>query len=152
MTPEGQPSRPIYRLLLDGLTSLEKGTDPQLSVILFVIRLITYSGYQPRWDQCLKCHQSRSNAGQALYFSASSGGTICSRCAKGMDALVSISQGTLAFLNASQKMDYARSHRLKPSSLMRKEIEMLFRDHLTYITGTPFPKFVPQPTPPLSPA
>jgi hypothetical protein len=58
-----------------------------------------------------------------------------------MGSLVSLSQGSLAFLEASQRMDYARSHRLKPSPVMRKEIEALFRNHLTYITGSRFPEF-----------
>jgi len=148
MTPEAHPSPSIYQLLLDGLTFLETGTDPQLSVILFVVRLIAHSGYQPRWDACLKCHKSPvpphpsgTKTGAGIYFSASFGGAICVHCAKGLGSLVSISRGGLAFLEASQRMDYARSHRLKPSSLMRKEIETLFRNHLTYITGSRFPEF-----------
>lgn len=148
MTPEGQPSRSIYQLLLNGLTFLEDGTDPQLSVILFVVRLIAHSGYQPRWGLCLKCHlspvsslRSGSNPRAGVCFSAAFGGAVCMNCAKGMGSLVSISQGALAFLEASQRMDYTRSHRLKPSPMMRKEIEILFRAHLTYITGSPFPEF-----------
>ncbi len=148
MTPEAQPSRSIYQLLLEGLTFLENRTDPQLSVILFVVRLIACSGYQPRWDPCLKCHKSpipvlrsglKPRAG--LYFSAFLGGAVCMHCAKGMGSLVFISQASLAFLEASQRMDYARSHRLKPSPVMRKEIETLFRNHLSYITGSRFPEF-----------
>ncbi|HIE65775.1 MAG: DNA repair protein RecO [Nitrospira sp.] len=148
MTPDGHPSEAIFPLLLNGLTFLEKGTDPQLSVFLFVVRLIAYSGYQPRWDPCLKCHKSPISSFRSgtkpkvgLYFSASFGGAVCANCAKGIGALVFISQGTLAFLEASQRMDYSRSHRLKPSPVMRKEIETLFRNHLTFITGSRFPEF-----------
>lgn len=157
MTADGHPSPSIFPLLRNGLSFLENGTDPQLSVLLFVVRLIAYSGYQPRWDSCLKCHKSPvspfrsgSRSGTGFYFSASFGGAVCLNCAKGVGSLVFISQGTLAFLEASQRMDYARSHRLKPSPAMRKEVETLFRNHLTFITGSRFPEFDAYPSHALS--
>lgn len=150
MTPEAEPNLSIYRLLLEGLSFLENGSDRQLSAVLFVIRLIAYSGYQPRWDRCLKCH--RPLVDPTIYFSPASGGTVCLKCAEGMERLASISQGTLAFLRASQKMNYSVAHRLKLSSSMKTEIETLFGDHLTYITGSPFRNFVSKPAPALDPA
>jgi DNA repair protein RecO (recombination protein O) len=135
MTPEGEQNLSIYRLLLEGLSFLENGGDRQLSAILFVIRLIAYSGYQPRWDQCLKCRTSLTHP--RVYFSPGRGGTVCPECAEGMERLAAISQGTLAFLRASQKMDYTLAHRLKPSPAMRSEIQTLFGQHMTYLTGTP---------------
>ncbi len=135
MTPEAEPNPSIYRLLLEGLTFLENGADRQLSAILFVIRLVAYSGYQPRWDQCLKCRTLLTQP--KIYFSSGQGGTVCPKCAEGMERLASISQGTLAFLRASQKMDYTVAHRLKPSPAMRLEIQTLFGQHMTYLTGTP---------------
>lgn len=136
MTPEGETNHAIFNLLLQGLRFLEKGPDRALSMLLFINRLVIYSGYQPRWDQCLKCQQVfKPGIRQTLYFSPGSGGTICLGCAKGMQPLSMLSQGTRAFLNASQKMDYILSHRLKPSPIMKQEIEALFKDYLSYITG-----------------
>lgn len=149
MTPEGEPNLSIYRLLLEGLTFLENGNDRQLSTLLFVIRLVAYSGYQPRWDRCMKCQ--RPLTGQTVYFSPASGGMVCLKCAEGMERLASISQGTLAFLKASQKMDYAVAHRLKLSSTMKTEVETLFGDHLSYITGAPSPRIPSGRAPSLSP-
>lgn len=134
MTPEGEQNLLVYRLLLEGLTFLERGADPELSTLLFVVRLISFSGYQPRWDRCLKCHRPM---GERIYFSPAEGGTVCLKCAEG--PLAAISQGTLAFLRASQKMDYTVAHRLKPSPAMRSEIQTIFGRHMTYITGTPAP-------------
>lgn len=134
MTPEGEPNLLVYRLLLEGLTFLERGADPELSTLLFVVRLISFSGYQPRWDRCLKCHRPM---GERIFFSPTDGGTVCIKCAHG--PLSTISQGTLAFLRASQKMDYTVAHRLKPSPAMRSEIRTIFGQHMTYITGTPAP-------------
>lgn len=134
MTPEGEQNLLVYRLLLEGLTFLERGADPDLSTLLFVVRLVSFSGYQPRWDRCLKCHRPM---GERIYFSPADGGTVCTQCAHG--PLATISQGTLAFLRASQKMDYTVAHRLKPSPAMRSEIRIIFGQHMTYITGMPAP-------------
>jgi len=138
ITPEGEPNTEIFKLLLQGLDFLEKGPDRALSMLLFTNRLVAYSGYQPRWDQCLKCQQDfKTGLRQTLYFSPGAGGAICFSCAKHIQALSPLSQGTRAFLQATQKMDYARSHRLKPSPLMKQEIERLFHDYLAHITGKP---------------
>lgn len=145
MTPEEEPNPLIYRLLLEGLTFLENGADRQLSAILFVIRLVAYSGYQPRWDQCLKCRASLTQP--RVYFSSGRGGAVCPKCAEGMERVAAISQGTLAFLRASQRMDYTVAHRLKPSSAMRSEIQTLFGQHMTYLTGTPAPSWAAEAPP-----
>lgn len=142
MTPEGEPNLSVYRLLLEGLTFLERGADPELSTLLFVVRLVSFAGYQPRWDRCLKCHRPM---GERIYFSPADGGTVCTRCAEG--PLSIISQGTLAFLRASQKMDYTVAHRLKPSPAMRSEIQTIFGQHMTYITGTPAPAWAAEAPP-----
>ncbi|WDT81198.1 MAG: DNA repair protein RecO [Candidatus Manganitrophus sp.] len=73
MTPEGEQNLLVYRLLLEGLTFLERGADPELSTLLFVVRLVSFSGYQPRWDRCLKCHRPM---GERIYFSPADGGTV----------------------------------------------------------------------------
>jgi|SRR5579884_1411207 len=147
MTPEEEPNPAIFRLLLEGLTYLEKGADRELSALLFVIRLIAYSGYQPRWDQCLKCRALLNQP--RVYFSSGQGGTVCPKCAEGMERVATISQGTLAFLRASQKMDYHVAHRLKPSLAMRSEMQTIFGEHMTYITGTPAPAWAAE-APPVS--
>lgn len=142
MTPEGEQNLLVYRLLLEGLTFLERGADPELSTLLFVVRLVSFSGYQPRWDRCLKCHRPM---GERVFFSPAEGGTVCTQCAHG--PLATISQGTLAFLRASQKMDYTVAHRLKPSPAMRSEIQTIFGQHMTYITGTPAPAWAAEAPP-----
>ncbi len=143
MTPEGEANPSVFRLLLEGLAFLEKGSNLKLSAILFVIRLIAYSGYQPRWDQCLNCHRPLTEP--RVYFSPVRGGTICARCAPGAERLASISQGTLAFLKGSQRMDFGKAHRIKLTQAMRSEVEILFGDHIRYITGVSTKRFDPAP-------
>lgn len=142
ITPDVEPNTEIFKLLLQGLNLLESGEDRSLSTLLFINRLIACSGYQPHWDHCLKCRQAfRQGTPAPVYFSSGAGGTVCSKCAKESRYLVSISHGTRAFLSASQKMDYLRSHRLKPSPLMKQEMGVLFKDYLHTITGNPIRNF-----------
>ncbi|MFQ5587373.1 MAG: DNA repair protein RecO [Nitrospiria bacterium] len=136
MTPDGEANPKIFNLLLQGLSHLEDKTDPALSMLLFINRLIIDSGYQPRWDDCQHCHAVlKPGSRQPLCFSAAAGGALCPDCRPVSGALVPISQGTRAFLNASQKMDYARAHRLRPSPDIQRECGAIFKATLSYITG-----------------
>jgi len=142
ITPDLEENAEIFKLLLQGLGLLEVGKDRSLTSLLFINRLIAYSGYQPHWDHCLKCRQAfKAGTNTPIYFSSGAGGTVCSKCARGIHPLLSISHSTRAFLSASQKMDYVRSHCLKPSSLMKQEIAALFKDYLPVITGKPTQNF-----------
>ena len=139
ITPDLEPNADIFKLLLQGLGLLDVGEDRSLTTLLFINRLVAYSGYQPHWDHCLKCRKAfKAGVSTLVYFSSGSGGTICSKCAGGIRSLVSISHSTRAFLSASQKMDYVRSHRLKPSPVMKQEMGALFKDYISSITGKPF--------------
>ncbi len=136
MAPEGEPNTDIFHLLLQGLEYLEEKKDPALSIMLFINRLIMYSGYQPHWESCQNCRQIfKSGNRQTLYFSASAGGALCAHCGSSAVTLIPMSHGTRAFLSASQKMDYAKAHRLRPSLDIQKQCEAIFKNTLAYITG-----------------
>jgi len=137
MTPERDPNAATYRLLLDGLTRLAQGDDPPLSNIIFTIRLTTHCGYQPRWDRCMRCHAKLSGARTS--FSASDGGCICSRCTPSHAArtLPAVSPGTRAYVQQLARMGYALAHRLKPSPLIKREVTLLFQNHIAFAVGLP---------------
>ncbi|MFQ5597343.1 MAG: DNA repair protein RecO [Nitrospiria bacterium] len=149
MTPDRQADPEIFQLLLQGLDRLEAGEDRLRSTLLFIHRLIACCGYQPQWDPCLKCKQAFQPGGRfAVYFSAKTGGAVCGRCDTAGGPLIAISQGTRAFLNAAQKMDYLRAHRLKPSAQIKKEIESVLVAYLSHITGKAPQPIGPQAAPP----
>jgi DNA repair protein RecO (recombination protein O) len=137
ITPELEPNADIFTLLLQALKLLQIGEDPNLTTLLFINHLVIYSGYQPHWDNCLKCRQVfRAGSSSPVYFSSGAGGAVCSKCARRSSSLVSISHGTRAFLSTSQKMNYIRSHRLKPSPVMKQEMGAIFKDYISTITGS----------------
>lgn len=142
MTPDGQANGAIFDLLLQGLGLLEEKKDPPLSVMLFMSRLIACSGYQPHWDACLKCRLPfKAGKPETLYFSPGAGGALCAKCGQTLVPMIPMSQGTRAFLSASQKMDYVRAHRLRPSLQIQKECEAIFKHTLSYITGKSTQRF-----------
>jgi len=148
LTPDRQADPDIFQLLLQGLERLETGEDRLLSTMLFINRLIACCGYQPQWDPCLKCHKPfLPGRLLSLYFSSKAGGAVCGNCAGGNPALIEISQGTRAFLSASQKMDYIRAHRLKPSAQMKKEIERVLITYVSHLTGKAPQQLGPQTLP-----
>lgn len=152
MTPDGQANRDVFDLLLQGLGFLEEKKDPPLSVMLFMSRLIACSGYQPHWESCLKCRLPfRAGKTEALYFSPSAGGALCTKCGQTHFPSIPMSQGTRAFLSASQKMDYMRAHRLRPSLQIQKECEAIFKHTLSHITGKSTQRFTKNPGPMLQP-
>lgn len=136
LTPEGEANPKVYHLLVEGLSVLENGSDPSLSELLFMICLVAYAGYQPRWDGCLQC-QGRLDV-PPLRFSPKLGGAVCPACAQGIGSpLCAVSRGTLAFMRSAQKMNFATAHRLRPTSVMAAELRVLLEAQLTYILGYP---------------
>ncbi len=148
MTPDGQANEAVFDLLLQGLRFLEAKKDPPLSVMLFMSRLIACSGYQPHWEACLKCRLPfKRRKPETLYFSPGAGGALCAKCGQNTMPLIPMSQGTRAFLSASQKMDYLRAHRLRPSLQIQKECEAIFKHTLSHITGKSAQRFIKNPGP-----
>src|SRR5579863_5647029 len=136
LTPEAEANAKIFRLLVEGFSLLDHRLDPPLSELLFVIRLVAFCGYQPRWDRCLRCQHEILD--QSISFSAGLGGAVCAACAKGVTSLLcTVSRGSLAFLRSAQQMDFVTAHRLRATSSMMAEIRKLLKSQLTYILGYP---------------
>ncbi len=155
ITPEEQPHPTLYALLKEALALLETGANPHLSSILFAAHLIAESGYQPIWNNCIRCNRAIAGAGFVPsvapsmgkahgaspastdnahpYFSHHDGGIICPRCTSA--PLPSISLGALTFLQTVSKTDFRSAHQYAPPLLLLREIETLLKDYMAYIIG-----------------
>jgi len=140
ITPEEQPHPGLYYLLKEGLELMETGVNRYLSTILFMAYLIAESGYQPRWDQCVRCNSAIEVTGNihpsqtsSRLFSHQDGGVICPQCA--IAPYISISLGALTFLQTVSKSDFKSAHRYSPTVLLIREIETLLKDYMAYILG-----------------
>lgn len=133
ITPEEQPHPNLYNLIKEALALLEIGSDRHLSTILFMAFLVAESGYQPRWDQCVRCNRPAGSAITTRHFSHKQGGVLCPQCSG--DAPLSISQDAWAFLYAISKMDFRSAHEKSPSLLIKREVETLLKDYILCIIG-----------------
>jgi len=136
ITPEEQPHPPLYHLLKEGLALLETGGNRYLSVILFMVYLIAESGYQPRWNHCLRCGRgiAATDVSRPL-FSHKDGGIVCTRCATTATPHIAISLGALTFLQTLSNIDFRSAHSYSPPLLLIREIETLLKDYMAYIIG-----------------
>ncbi len=132
MTPEEQPHPAIYHLLQEALAFLETGLDRSLSFILFMVKLIEECGFQPQWTIC----SGGTGHGGGTTFSHREGGILCDRCATRDAASVGISADALQFLQTVSAADFRSGHSQSPSILVKREVETLLRDYITYMIGS----------------
>ena len=133
MTPEGEANPALFNALLETFTTLQE-QDKELATRLFEIRLLQYTGYQPRLDteRCLRCQVKLDP--QTIFFSPIHGGIICKNCSGREKVLVSaVTRGTVAFIRQAFKMSPRVASRLKATPAMKNELKNLLEayfDHL----------------------
>lgn len=132
MTPEAEPNRLIFRLLLEGLTFLENQAETMLSKMIFIIHLVAACGYQPNLSRCMKCRCAF--AAHNIFFSPSDGGGLCAFCAP--HGLPSLSPDTRAYVQQVSALNYRLAHRFKPSPRITQETRLMMAAHLAYLQGT----------------
>ncbi|MEK7747607.1 MAG: DNA repair protein RecO [Nitrospirota bacterium] len=145
ITPEEQQHPGLYHLIKEALSFLEEGRDGHLSEILFMAHLISESGYQPRWDCCVRCDlpvvTDFSVQKIAAFFSYQEGGMLCPKCgAYSTDypsgPRTSVSAASLSFLQMISKISFQAAHLHSPNLLIKREVETLLRDYITYLIGS----------------
>jgi DNA repair protein RecO (recombination protein O) len=138
VTAEGDPGPKIFTMLLAGLRTLPASSDPYLTVLLFQIRLLGYTGFRPQTDHCAACGQSGKLDG--LQFSAVSGGVVCSQCAnRRPDRCVPMSPGGLACLQQALQLPIPVLPRLKADGQVRHELERAVEAYVTVVAGKRLP-------------
>lgn len=83
---EKSPNMSLYRLLVNILHGLEKGTNIELAIHYFETRLLIWTGYMPELRECVSCRKLLEIGDH--YFTCAAGGVICPGCRSG-------SEGTL---------------------------------------------------------
>jgi DNA repair protein RecO (recombination protein O) len=81
MIPDGEASEFLFEQLKASLSALNDGKDPQIIAHLYEMKLFAFAGYPPVLGQCVSCGDSLGHEGPPLFFSVSTGGVLCSRCA-----------------------------------------------------------------------
>lgn len=138
VTPDGDPDPRLFDTLERGLASLPRSGDPVFTTLLFQIRLLGLTGFRPQTDHCAACGKTRL-VGEPQ-FSPVAGGLVCPTCAERQRArCVSLSRGSLSFLQQAIRLAPELVTRLRASGQVRSEIEEAIDRYVTVVTGKRIP-------------
>lgn len=142
VTAEGDPSPPVFDTLLNGLRSLQEGSEPILTTLLFQIRLLGQTGFRPQTDHCTACGKElgKSRRVGLAQFSPQTGGLVCAPCAsRRPDRCLPLSPGSLAFIQRTLHGPASVLSRLKATGRIRHELEAAIESYVTVVAGKPLP-------------
>ena len=129
ITPEAQPSYPIYRLLLEVMRALNQDAPPSL-LPYFQLRLLGHSGFMPELYRCVECGSTLAPGHHS--FTPDRGGSLCASCHPLNVSVFPLSLDTLKVLRFLQREEYTggieRLHLKQGTQLeMERLLEALLR-------------------------
>ena len=130
---EGNGNQAIYSLLLGTLHSLERGTNLDMLMRWFEMRLLDCSGYLPELVHCVECREWLEPDDHL--FACESGGALCPNCRVSSEgALLPLPMNTMKTLRYVQRetsFDKLESLSVTPSIL--NDMERLMRSYIRHI-------------------
>jgi DNA repair protein RecO (recombination protein O) len=138
VTPDGDPDPELFDTLEQGLRSLVTSDDPELTALLFQIRLLGLTGFRPQTDHCAACGKTRVI--HEPQFSPASGGLVCATCAAHQRfPCLPLSRGSLAFLQQALRLAPTMVTRLRADGQVRCEVEDAIEGYVTVVAGRRIP-------------
>lgn len=133
MPPEEKNVK-IYRLMLDFLESLQslEHNDTSLLVHFFQIKILSFSGFKPHLDTCLKCKKTIIEKAR---FSLREGGLVCWDCAAGDSTLELLSPGAVSSIIYAEGHEWPICLRLKLTESVQKELKYVLNNFLVFHLG-----------------
>lgn len=125
--PINQEAGVIFRFLLAAFIVLEKAGDVEVLNLAFQARLLKYLGYQPELSHCTCCGTTPKGK---LFFSAETGGLVCSDCSFRYRDLLPVNSEILNWFNLLVETDLREVHRLKTEKSDRLKLFTLLSDFL----------------------
>ncbi|MBI4298788.1 MAG: DNA repair protein RecO [Chloroflexi bacterium] len=130
--PDESPNFHLFELMLRALGWLEKGTQTELLLRFFEMRLLGYTGYQPELYWCVECRRHLDPGNYA--FSCSLGGVTCSSCEDRPEgSLLPASLNTMKVLRFLQREEYTAVTALHISVSLHREVERLLSTYIRYL-------------------
>jgi DNA repair protein RecO (recombination protein O) len=141
ITADRDPNPEIYAALVYGLETLLPDRDLALTTLLFQIHVLGNTGFRPQIDHCTECGNS-APPHTPQWFSPRLGGMVCDRCGqRGVGRVLSISKGSLAFIEQARRLPMARLSRLKAMGMVRIEVEEAMDAYFQAVVGKALPTF-----------
>jgi DNA repair protein RecO (recombination protein O) len=142
-TVEGSETRPLFDLLLEGLSQLEKSDSNEAILRYFELHLLDCLGYRPQLHRCVGCGLPLKP--EVNFFSPGKGGLLCPSCnsreigsAQPIEATppepsFPVSVAGLKVLRLWQSCDYSTAMRIRMKTELSHELERLLCDYIRYI-------------------
>jgi len=141
ITADRDPNPEMYSALVYGLEALVPDMDLALTTLLFQIHVLGYTGFRPQTDRCTECGNIAIPQ-TPQWFSPRLGGMVCERCGqRGVGPVLSISKGSLAFIEQARRLPMASLSRLKAIGTVRIEVEEAINAYFQAVVGKSLPTF-----------
>ena len=129
LTPEREPNRQLFRLLISALTFLEKRDPDRKLVSIFEIQALSATGLAPELRQCSDCQEDVWK-GSRVTFSPAKGSVVCPACQSGPLLGEPVSVGTLKTLAAGKILPWDRLNSLRFSAPVARESQALLEEFI----------------------
>ena len=141
ITVDRDPNPRMYAALVQGLESLRPETDVALTTLLFQIHVLGHTGFRPQFDSCTECGKLRQGH-ISQWFSPRLGGVVCQDCGqREVGRMLSLSQGSIAFIEQARRLSMSHLSRLKAMGSVRIEVETAMEAYFYAVVGKSLPTF-----------
>ncbi len=139
ISADRDPNQDMFVTLVNGLAALTPDADVGLTTLLFQIHILGQTGFRPQVDHCTECGKI-SNPMGVRWFSPRLGGMVCDPCERrGVGKVLSISKGSVAFIEQARRLPLERLSRLKAIGRVRLEVEQAIDAYVHTVVGKPLP-------------
>ena len=141
ITVDRDPNPGLYAALVHGLESLRPETDVALTALLFQIHVLSHTGFRPQFNSCTECGKT-AQSHIAQWFSPRLGGVVCQDCGqRGVGRMLSLSKGSVAFIEQARRLPMPQLSRLKAIGIVRIEVETAMEAYFYAVVGKSLPTF-----------
>lgn len=129
---EKEANPPLYRLLMQALDKLEKGTDPDILTRVIELRMLHVAGIAPVLHGCAHCGKKD---GRPVRFSIRRGGFLCHRCESADAEAIQLTPAVIHLLPLLDGVPVERLGKVKVKPETKAQLEQLIqhfmREHLS---------------------
>ena len=109
--------------------------------LLFQIHVLGHTGFRPQFDCCTECGKPAHHH-IPQWFSPQLGGVVCQECGqRGMGRMLSLSKGSVAFIEQARRLALPHLSRLKAMGSVRIEVETAMEAYFQAVVGKSLPTF-----------
>lgn len=128
-----EPHLPVFHLLIEGLTHLERGEHPEALLLYFELKLMDFAGYRPHLNSCGGCGVKEVE--DQFFFNPDQGTLLCQSCREAASPIVfymPLSPQTVQFVNRLSHASPEVAGRLKIGRELFGQAKRFTSAHLQY--------------------